>query len=163
MSEKEFNELLEESWTRALRPEERARLRLSASADTARLEKLEEEEALDEVLAALPDAPVSSNFTSRVMAAVEQEERKKSRKKGWTFWGIRGSWLRGLAFGAAMLALSLGGYQQYLSHERSQLAASVVAFGAVDAPNVELLKDFDAIVRMSSSPKVDSRLMDALE
>ena len=38
MSEKEFNELLEESWTRVLRPEERARLRLSASASAARLE-----------------------------------------------------------------------------------------------------------------------------
>ena len=97
------------------------------------------------------------------MTAVDCEDRKRTRAKGWTLWGIRGSWLRGLAFGAAMLGLSIGGYQQYLSHERSELAESVVAFGAVDAPNVELLKDFDAIVRMSSSPKVDSRLMDALE
>src|SRR5258708_2857930 len=102
MSEKEFNELLEESWTRALRPEERARLRLTASGDNARMERLEAEESLDELVSALPDAPVSSNFTARVMAAVEREERKQARPNNWMLWCFRGGWIRRVAFGAAV-------------------------------------------------------------
>src|SRR6266436_2252418 len=73
------DELRQRVWRRKLTEAERAELRgqPEAAAD------LELESRLNEMLAKVPGAPVSSNFTSRLMQAVEAEDSRRSRR--WSF------------------------------------------------------------------------------
>src|SRR5882757_9819564 len=71
--------LRESLWRRKLTDAERTELRArpEISAD------LELESHLSEMLAKIPDAPVASNFTTRLMQAVELEESRHARR--WNF------------------------------------------------------------------------------
>jgi hypothetical protein len=71
--------LNESLWRRKLSEAERAGLHAQP--------ELELEATLTRVLTEIPDAPVPSNFTARVLDAVElveQAERRKARSPGWT-------------------------------------------------------------------------------
>lgn len=154
---------------RDLTPAEEARLREWMARAPGKARSLEEELELNQLLRALPDVPVSSNFSARVLASVQLEESQARRPvllAPWRQW-LAGSWGRRLAF--ASLALSVGwmSVQQYQAAQRKELARSVAQFSAVAMPTLEVIRDFPAIEGLrqvsltSFHPETD--LLDALQ
>src|SRR5438132_499646 len=62
------------SWRRKLTPAEEAELRRWLEANPSAQADWESEAALTDTLGRLPDVPVASNFTARVLQAVERED-----------------------------------------------------------------------------------------
>lgn len=116
------------------------------------------EARLSQALARLPDAPVPSNFTARVMQAVELEESRRPRRWSWGWnWHVL---LPRIAVTAAVVlfaGLTLHHYE--LNNRRTTLARNVALIaGSQPLPSVEALKNFDAIQRMSQ-PRADEELL----
>jgi negative regulator of sigma E activity len=113
---------------------------------------------LRELVSRLPDAPVASNFTTRVMQAVELEESRPVRR-----WSFRWQWhalLPRVAVTAAVVLFAGLTFHRYeLNEQRSLLAKNIaLATGAQPLPSVDALKNFDAIQRMSQ-PRADDELL----
>jgi anti-sigma factor RsiW len=143
-------------WRRKLSDAEQVELRTQpeVSAD------LEMEIRLSETLARIPNASVPSNFTARVMQAVELEEAKKARLQSWNWRSL----LPRVAF--AMVAIGFAGlalHRYELDTRRAALAQGVALVAAAEPlPSVEALKNFDAIRRMSQ-PRADEELLALLQ
>jgi negative regulator of sigma E activity len=119
----------------------------------------DEPQELREFLSRLPDAPVSSNFTARVMHAVELEELQAARTRGW-----RWNWhalLPRVAVAAVMVAAAgFTIYQHEIYSQRAAIAKSVMLVAnAQPLPNVDALQNFDAIRRMSQPAHADEELL----
>jgi negative regulator of sigma E activity len=110
---------------------------------------------LADALAKLPDAPVASNFTARVMQAIDLEEARARRK--WKFsWH---SFLPRVAVTAVAVVFAGFIFHQYeITNQRQQMANSI-ALVATQVPSVEALKNFDAIKRMSQPAHADDELL----
>jgi hypothetical protein len=148
----------ESLWRRKLSGAERADLR-------ARPE-LELEARLTDALAQLPNAPVPSNFTARVLDAIELEEARAARltgARGW-HWNWHTLWPR-LAVTATVLLLAGLGFQHYQAGQRQAemtRSLSVVA-SARTVPSVEALNNFDFIQQMSHAERADTALLAAMQ
>jgi negative regulator of sigma E activity len=116
------------------------------------------EARLTRALARLPDVPVSSNFTARLMQAVELEESRRSRR--WSFgWNWHALLPRIAVTAAVILFAGLTVRQHELTARRTTLARNVaLVAGAQPLPSVDALKNFDAIQRMSQ-PRADEELL----
>jgi hypothetical protein len=116
------------------------------------------EARLSQVLACLPDAAVPSNFTARVLQAVELEESCRARRwiPGWNWHAL----LPRLAVTTAVVlfaGLTLHHYE--LTARRTALVRNVALIaGSQPLPSVDALKNFDAIQRMSQ-PRADEELL----
>src|SRR5690348_7085217 len=142
-----FNQLREQSWRRELTPDEESILRDWLTKHPEAQADWENETALNEALRRLPDAPLSSNFTSRVLQGIEREQAAEMRRsrRGRMVWWRRLAWRFGLAgiIGAAGF-FSLEQY--YAAHLRAEVRQSIVAVSAVSSlPSAEVLEDFEAI------------------
>jgi len=119
------------------------------------------EKRLTNALAKLPDAPVASNFTARVMAAIDLEESHLQRK-----WKFNWNWhvlIPRVAVAAVALVMAGVAFNQHeISAQRQQIANSV-ALVATQVPGVEALKNFDAIKRMSQPAHADDELLALLQ
>lgn len=161
-----YNELRELSWRRPLTADEKARLRAFLTAHPEAQADWEAEGGLNEALSRLPDAPVASNFTARVLQAVEREslaeERRAPQSRG--FWPWRLHWLPRLAFVAVALGTALISREQIVSTRRARVGQSVTIVADVSSlPSPEILKDFDAINALSETPAPDMALLAALK
>jgi hypothetical protein len=111
------------------------------------------------LISRLPDVPVASNFTARVLHAVELEELGQSR---WRF--FHGQWrffLPRAAAAATVVGFAAVMFQQHeLSAQRQELAehAAFVA-ESQPMPSVDALKNFDPIQRMSQTARPDDELL----
>jgi anti-sigma factor RsiW len=165
MNETEFQQLLAISRRRALTPEEQARAEAWLARHPETRAAWEEERQLDELLRRLPDVPMSSNFTAQVLARVQREtaagEQAGAARGGWLRWLPRPR----LALTIAVLVLVPLVVWQARVQQRAQLAASVEALSGVAAvPTVEMLADFDAIMRLSRLPaNSDAGVLTALQ
>jgi len=123
---------------------------------------LELESRLSEMLAKVPDAPVPSNFTARLMQAVELEESRRSR--GWNFSGNWHALLPRVAVAAAVVLFAgMAFHNHQLTSQRIALAKNVVLVAeSQPLPSMEALKNFDAIQRMSQ-PRADEDLLALLQ
>ena len=119
---------------------------------------LELEARLTRALARLPDAPVSSNFTARLMQAVDLEESRRSRR--WRFGWNWHALLPRLAVTASVVLFAGLTVRHYeLVARRNTLARSVaMVTGSQTLPSMEALQNFDAIQRMSQ-PGADQELL----
>jgi anti-sigma-K factor RskA len=107
------------------------------------------------MLSRLPDAPVASNFTARVMQQIELEESRRARK--WSFiFNWRAFLPRAAVAAAALLLAGLTLQQHELKVQRVALAKNVAL---VPMPDVDALKNFDAIRRMSQPAQADEELL----
>jgi len=108
------------------------------------------------LLARLPDAPLPSNFTARVMQAVELEDAR--RAPAWIFftWNWRVRLPRFALAAAVVMAAGLVLHQQAISSQRAALARRIAL---VPAPSVEVLQNFDAIQRMGQPAHADPELL----
>jgi len=124
------------------------------------------EASLTDALARMPDQPVPSNFTARVLDAIDREEASAVRSHG-RRWSWRVLWPR-LAMGTALLLFAGIGVQRYevVQEHRAEVANSlrVMASASTTAvPDVDALKNFDAIQRMGQSAHADTDLLVALQ
>ena len=155
MNDKPISEELRELlWRRPLseaeqlragdRPETRAELDLEARLNAA----------LDQ----LPAAPVPSNFTNRVLQAIDLEESRPATR-GWR-WALP-RWIPRLAVTATVVAVSALSWQHHeVVQQRAALARSVATVAESSGlPGVEALKNYDVIQRMSESQRPDDKLL----
>lgn len=131
----------ESLWRRKLSDAERAALHSPPA--------LAVEAQLTAALTKIPDAPVASNFTARVMAAIELEEAAAGRNRDW-HWNWRLPWPR-VAVAAAVLIFAGVSAQRYEANSQRVMLAKNMATvtGAQPLPSVDALNNFDAIQRMS--------------
>ena len=116
------------------------------------------EARLSQALARLSDAVVPSNFTARVLQAVELEESQRARRWNWV-WNWRALLPRVAVTAATVLFAGLTIYHHELSSRRTALVQNVaILAGSQPLPSVEALKNFDAIQRMSQ-PRADEELL----
>ena len=167
MNEPLHDELLRLSFRAELTPDERARVEAFLAAHPELRGMWEEERALSRAFNALPDAPISSNFTARVLQAVDLDDaatRRDRKRRWWTNWRIlkvpRISWA------ALLLVIGWFAFQEHRASKRMELsrAVSVVSKDFVALPNPELLQDFDAINSFRQVSTIsDGELLTALQ
>ena len=115
------------------------------------------------LLSRLPDAPVASNFTARVMQAVELEESRRARR--WNFiWNWHALLPRIAVTAATVLFAGAAFHHHELNAHRAALAKNVALVAeAQPLPDVDALKNFDAIQRMGQPARADDELLALLK
>ncbi len=159
MQNENDNPLWEAGLRHELSPEEEARLKAAFPPEST--PDLPSELRLNSLLRQMPDAPVSSNFTVRVLAAVAAVPAP--RRSVWQrFFG--GQWLPRPAWALLLLVGVLIVAQQVKRHNQSQTAQEMAKMSqAATAVSWEALQDFDAIKRLSrTAVPVDEELFAAL-
>lgn len=153
------NNLREQAWRRKLTNAERSQLQSQPEAQA----ELELESHLSDVLARLPDTSVPSNFTARVLQAIEREEARAAQPRSWSWY--RRVLIPRMAVAAVIIGFAGLAYQQYESDKRATLARNIALLAqAQPMPSVEALKNFDAIRRMSqATPGPDNELLSLLQ
>ncbi len=117
---------------------------------------------LTESLAKIPDAPIASNFTARVMAAIELEEARSARQRHF-HWNWH-AWFPRLAATMAILVFAGVSWQHYensaVNSQRTLLAKNVASVTAAQPlPSVDVLQNFDTIQRMGQPAHADDELL----
>ncbi len=153
---------------RDLTSEEEIRLADWLRQNPGRVADWRAEAALARGLRRIPNAPVPSNFTMRVIAEVEREAAAASRRRlpwlGRLDW--RSGWRRwATALGVAGLVVLGGIFQQMQQvHRRQEYVRHVAALRALSQIPPSVLEDFEAIRRFQdSSAPVDYELLAALQ
>jgi hypothetical protein len=160
-----YNHLREESWRRKLTNAEEAELRTWLATHPEARADWQAEAGLNAGLGRLPDAPVPSNFTARVLQAVEREAAAELRRPqgNWLTW-LWLRWLPGAALAAMVVGVGLLSFHQVQSAHRKKLVESVAAVSAVSSlPSPDILKDFDAIRALNPNPAPDEQLLVVLQ
>lgn len=157
------NSLCELGWRRKLTAAEEAELRVWLTAHPEALADWESEAHLTEALGLLPNVPVASNFTARVLQAVEREAAAEARR-GRAKWMAR-LWRLGWLPRIAAVAFFLGtGLLSYRHFQRVEMVRSMeVVARAAPLPSPQVLEDFDAIRAMGSAPAPDEELLALLQ
>jgi anti-sigma factor RsiW len=158
-----YTQLREAGWRRKLTSAEEAQLCAWLAANPQEQKDWEAETAMNDALARLPDVEVPSNFTARVLAAVERERQGAAHSIGHRRqpWRLGWNWLPRAALAALILGAGLVSYEYTRKKvERKQLAESVVAVSDVTSlPSPEVLQDFDAIRALNTTPPPDDTLL----
>jgi len=158
MNEFDYKSLLEKRWRHKLTASEEASVHAWLAQHPESRADWDLETQLTQALETLPDAPVPSNFTARVLQAVEREAAAPKRSMSRVPWFVRVLLPR-----AAVAALILGGMLTYRAHntaQRAELMQSVKAVAGVSSlPSPEILQDFDTIRQMPASTGPDPELI----
>jgi len=167
MNDPAYNRLRELYWRRPLTGAEEAALREYLAAHPEAKEEWESETELNQLLEQLPEAPpVASNFTARVLQAVEREAAARPRPMGWPArWISIQRWLPKTAVACVAIGLGFLAYEQHEVRARVMMAKNVAELTKiVSASNPELLEDFEPICRLSDpEPKPDAELLALLK
>lgn len=178
MKGSEHHELIDRALAGGLKPEEQRQSQYLLHSDPAFKALWDQELALNRALATIPNAPLSSNFTSIVLQKV-RNDHSNSQRWEWTFPWFRTSWSKAIGAASLVLALTAFGVHSFHISKRHRMAqnleeisplASVLAL-AGDKPaevtqKIDLLADFEAIHTLACVPAhddVDFTLMAALE
>jgi hypothetical protein len=165
MQDEHYQEIKEAGWRRTLNRDEEAALQKILAAHPAAQEAWREEAALNRLLQHWPAPPVSSNFTARVLQAVQAAPAPHT----WRDWFAPVQWLpEGRAWQVAMCAmmvcLGLFSFREYQVMHRARMARELAGVSRVAAlPPMEWLKDFDTINRINQVKVADDDLLAALE
>ena len=167
MNDPVYNEFLATAARRKLTVEEEARLQAHLAGHPELQAAWEEEVGLNRLLEQLPPAPISSNFTAQVLLALDRETRAPSRPAGAGWWQ-RFRWLElkpRYALAGLVLCVGLLSYWQNQVTQRAELAKDLSGVGGVaGVTTVEMLKNFEAINRLSQAPQTaDLELLAALK
>ena len=156
-----YKRLRELSWRRPLTESEQAELRAWLAAHPEAQDGWEVDTNLSAMLQQLPDATVPSNFTARVLQAVEQETAAAARRPGFQRAGRWRGFLARTTAAVVVIGLGLFAYHRY---EAYGLATDVGIVAAVpEVPKLEVLEDFEAIRRLASAPQPDEELLALLQ
>ena len=162
MNQPDPTKLREAGWRLPLTDAEQAQLRAALAKDPGALADFEAEVELTRALAKLPVAPVSSNFTARVLQAVELELKRGGRQpeNSLLAW-LRLGWLPKAAVAALLVCAGLAGYQRQTIVARARLAHEVAAVSAASAA-MSSPEDFEAIRLLNKPASADTELLAAL-
>jgi len=152
--------LRELTWRRELTDAERDELRSWLAKHPKAQTDWDADEQLSAILSGLPEAPVSSNFTARVVQSAKREAATRSRKPS-TRWNW---WLRSLLPKMALVAIVISAvfytFRTYETAQRKEIVRSLVAVSQVESlPSPKSLEDFEAIRRLGRTPPVDNELL----
>ena len=157
-----YNRLRDASWRRELTDAERAELRAYLAEHPEARADWEAEAGLNAGLKRLPDAPVSSNFTSRVLQAVEREsvatdrEHPRTRTRIW-WWRV---FVPRTAVALVVIGAGWFGYERYRVVQRDKLVTGLAVVATVESPpSAEVLENFEAIRSLSATPAADEELL----
>ncbi|MGB7746067.1 MAG: hypothetical protein WBN75_02135 [Verrucomicrobiia bacterium] len=159
MKDNEYlSQLRESGWRRKLTEAEQGELRAHLAVHPDARADWEMESALNAALAQLTEASVPSNFTARVLQAVERDE---ARPRAWSW---RWNWhmlVPRVAFAAAVITFSGLAFQHHeIYRQRIALARDVaLVTRGQPMPSPEALENFDAIRRMSQPQHADDELL----
>ena len=119
---------------------------------------LEIDVRLTKALTRLPDVPVPSNFTARVIAAVDLEEARQSRRHFQWSWH---SLFPRIAVTAAVVLFAGLTFRHYeVTNQRTEFAKNLaLVAGSQPLPSVDALNDFEVIQRMSQPAHADDELL----
>ena len=156
-----YQRLREIGWRRVLTEAEQAELRAWLVAHPEAAPDIKQEAVLNAAIAKYPNAPVSSNFTARVMAAIEQDEvaqrRASSRPK--THWWR--AFIPRFAVVALVVVTVALGYRHNAAVQRTELtdAAKQIAEGRA-LSDMAVIEDFETIRSLNSAEAtVDENLL----
>lgn len=154
------NPMQEKSWRRKLSAADEAAVRAWLAEHPEAKADWELERHLTEALGRLPDVPVPSNFTARVLQAVEVDSKTVARPTTTRWrWFLR-SLMPKTAVVAAIVAVGVLSYHEHMEARRAQLVQSVkVVAGVPSLPSPEILQDFDTIRQMGTTPGPDPELI----
>jgi hypothetical protein len=161
-----YNRLCELGWRDKLTAAEEKELRAWLTKHPEAHTEWQTEAGLSKVLAGLPNVAVPTNFTARVLQAVELESNAAQRAK--SVQGLKWHWPRRWLVRTA-LATVIFGAGLFSVHEariarRSELAQSVAAVSEISSlPSPEILKDFEAIRALNQTPPADEELLALLQ
>ena len=161
-----FTRLCELRWRRKLTAAEEAELRDLLAAHPEAQADWAAEAGLSELLDRLPDAPVATNFTARVLQAIERDATAQARRPAlfWRWLHRPRGWLPRVAFGAVVIGAGLLSYHEAATARRAQLARSVALVSDVSSlPSPRILQDFDAIRALPPTPPADEQLLALLK
>jgi anti-sigma factor RsiW len=158
--------LMEAALRRELSASERQALKAWLAGHPEAHTALADEVALTHLLRKLPEAPLTPDFTERVLRAVEASERAANAPaRRWAWFGLPAwSWRAAtamVALGATLLVVQV----QHRTTERRQMAESAVTVASLaEIPSAEALANFEVISRLPTGPLPDERdLARALE
>ena len=164
MDDSVYNRLRETGWRRKLNSDEEAELRVWLATRPDLQSEWETDAALNEFLSRLSHAPVSSNFTARVLQAAGTtgaSERASSRHgPGWNW----RAFLPRTAAVCALLLFSFGAYRYHEVTQREKLArrvANVSDMVALSSP--EVFQDFETVRHLNQTPAADEELLALLQ
>lgn len=152
--------LRETAWRRRLTPAEQAEWQAWLAAHPEAQAEAELDAALDVVLHSQKAAPVSSNFTARVMQAIEADARREVRPivqpRAW--------WRKlvpRVALAALVLAVSALAYRQHLVGKQKELAGAAREIaGAQALSSAAIIEDFDVIRSLTpATAMADEKLL----
>jgi anti-sigma factor RsiW len=106
----------------------------------------EQDQRLSRLLRALPDAPLASNFTARVLQQVAKTQSPAPRGIGFSWlrllWPMRHAWRAGAV---ALAGLVLFGVEYRRTATRAELRGALAKMPVAGLADVELWRDFDSI------------------
>ena len=152
-----YERLRQLNWRRQLTADEAAELRDWLMAHPEAELDWESEVALSQGLGRLADAPVPSNFTSRVLKAAIGESAPS--RPGWRW----RSFLPKAAVAGLVVGLGWFSYEQHRAGQRVELARHVAIVSGVAAPGADALQDFETIRLLGQTPAADEELLALLE
>jgi hypothetical protein len=159
------NQIQELAWRQRLADAERAELQRFLTAHPEAKADWEVESQLTGLLGRLPEAPtVASNFTTRVMQAVERENAARNRERGaggWRWLSLR-VWLMRGAMACVVVGASCFAFYQHQLSERRIMAQDVAKLAeAYSATGALPTQDFDPICRLGDETpaKPDTELL----
>ncbi|MCW5556122.1 MAG: hypothetical protein KIS67_28695 [Verrucomicrobiae bacterium] len=149
------NQWREMTWRRPFNASEEVELRAWLAAHPEARADWEAEAQLSAALTQLPDAPMPSNFTARVLQNVEREHRRelqvsRSSRHGW--WRVL---LPRVAVAGAVVGLGLFAYHRQQTARQVERTLQLVEI----LPAPEALEDFEAISRLSLATAADEELL----
>ena len=166
MNQSDYNQLLKTAFDRELNERELAQIHDFLGQNPT---ELAEFEAVDQLLAKLPDVNVSHNFTSLVMNEARckiHEMEEAGQIVGLSWKRFFTSQYRSIHWaGVASLIMFVGflGYQSKLSQDRINMAESVQSMANFAEMAPELLSDFETINAIDHSDPIDEELWAALK
>jgi anti-sigma factor RsiW len=166
MNDPIYQQLCQQAWRRKLSGSEEAELRAWLAAHPQVEDDWRLESGLNEALSQWPDAPLASNFTARVLAEVERQVVKETRRVRWQWgrlWGPR------LALAVVVLSAGLLSFQVWRvrSQERERITNIANGIAAIteapSVPDAQTLADFDAIRALGQGAPPDEELLGLLQ
>lgn len=159
------NPIRELTWRRKLTPSEEARLSQWLATHPEAQAEQESDMALNEALDLLPDAPMPSNFTARVLrAATAEPAPNRPRATVWATLFQSLNWLPRMALVALTLGLALISYEHFREAHRVRMARdAAVASEVIALPGPKGLEDFEVIRAINRAPAADEELLKLLQ
>jgi anti-sigma factor RsiW len=156
-----FQRLREIGWRRALTETEQAELRSWLTAHPETQAEVDSEAALNRALASTRDLTVPTNFTVRVMEAIQRDEAAKTRsdppeRSNW--WRV---FLPRFAIASAVIVVVAIGYRNSLAVKQTALANAARQLAETRAlPDISVMEDFETIRNLDSTTlTVDENLL----